>query len=212
VKPPDRKERELAEYYRHRVATDSFDERDVAALLITLRMVVRPNLVLFELGSFLAHRRRTRGNFHRFFASSVQASKTEQGLRLGMDAKPLYESEAILNSVNRALESFQLAPLPGTVTAAFVFCLISLLQDVTFEDEKDQRELGRIFVAFNAAEVFAMAAVRVGEKAEQLVPVLRTPNKWLKWQVPTDQSQEGTMLLAVPNEWLTVRSRGRALA
>lgn len=128
-----------------------------------------------------------------------------------MDAKPLHESEAILDSVNRALSSLQLHPLPGTVTAAFVFCLISLLQDVTFEDEKDQRELGRIFVAFNAAEVFAMAAVRVGEKAEQIVPILRTPNKWLKWHVPTDQSQEGTVFLAVPNEWLTVERTSAGL-
>jgi hypothetical protein len=211
VKPPDRKERELAAYYRDRVASDSFDERDVAALLITLRLVVQQNRILFELGSFLAHRRRTKGDFHRFFHSGVLASKAPGGLQLGMNARPIYETSDILVSINRALDALDLGPLTSDMADGLLFCIISLLQDVTFEDATSTTELGRLFLAFNKEEIFSIAAVRVGEREEQLVPVLRVRNRWLPWQVAEGDTAEGTPFLAVPNEWLTVLRRANGL-
>ncbi len=186
MNPPDRKEREIAEHYRSLIARELFDERHVAFLFITLRNALSANEVLFELGSFVAHRRRTKGTFHRFFEAGVYASRTEHGLRVGMNAQPIYSIDEILGAINQALTSLEIDALPHSVGEGVVLCLISLLQDVTFADRNNQ-ELGRIFFAFNAAEIFAMAAVRVAEKAEQLVPVLRVPEPLAQMDGPTGE-------------------------
>jgi hypothetical protein len=211
MKPPDRKGRELVQYYRDRVAADVFNERDVAALLIGLRTEYADNPVVFELGSFLAHRRRTKGHFHRFFASGIRASQSEAGLRLGMDAEPLYSETDIANSINKALQRLSIDPIGSEVVSALVLCLISLLQDVTFEDRDDSRELGRLFLAFSHEEVFAIAAIRVGETTEQIVPALRTHNKWFPWQAEPTGGRDQAFLV-VPNHWVTIERTPSGLA
>ena len=122
---------------------------------------------MVELGSFVAHRRRTQGEFHWFVKSSVQAVRSGRGLLIGMDAQPIYPTDAILSSINSALDSVAIAAIPESLAEGMAFCLISLLQGVTFADHEDQ-DIGRLFFAFNASEIFSMAGIRIGRKEEQI--------------------------------------------
>ena len=179
----DAKEASLAKYYCEKLASLSFDEKDIYALMILIREASRDHEpVLWELGNFVAHRERDRGEFWGV-VSKTKAFFNADGIKLGdiFEVKPVFNDQEIKDAFNSLLGRLGFAPLSNESADGIVLCIISLLHASRILN-KDGAEVGELLFAYDKLFIYLFGRFSVQTMAEFThlqVPVLQIQNHYL---------------------------------
>ena len=133
----DAKERWLIEQLHTAILSGSFTERDVLALLITLRNHLLPlrnhreqDKLVLEFGDFVAHREKDRGILQRYLHSVQSALRGELAANGEPSSFTVLSFESVRNSFNKVFRSLELPELDAELANQITVCIISLLQSV----------------------------------------------------------------------------------
>jgi len=180
----DAKEASLARYYYEKLASLSFDEKDIYALMILIRESSKDHEpVLWELANFVAHRERDRGEFWDVL-SKTKAFFNADGIKLGdiFEVKPVFNDQEIKDTFNSLLGRLGFAPLSDESANGIVLCIISLLHASRILN-KDGAEVGELLFAYDKQHIYLFGRFSVQTMAgftHLQVPVLQIQNHYLK--------------------------------
>jgi len=135
----DYKEVQLLSHFVMRILTRAFDECDLYGLFILLRDHAPEATPIRELGHFIAHRVRDRGEFLRFLADQrvkIEMLPRADDPRPGLDfihsalsGEGVYRESDVLVALNDILGPSCFACLPLDLPGDTLVCTMSLLQD-----------------------------------------------------------------------------------
>ncbi|WHY78335.1 hypothetical protein QNH20_04060 [Neobacillus sp. WH10] len=177
----DIKVQSLMKYYYGKLIDNTFDEKDVFAFLQLIRNRNNENRCINELTDFVAQREKYKGFVTDYLFETRKKfeslGKTNAVLRI----EDVFSFKEIKNSINKALEDWQLKGLTNEKLNDFVTCLISILQQVNIID--NDRVIGKLFFAISQKQVILMAEIEVYQnvfkKTNAVFPILTANNSYL---------------------------------
>ncbi|MEH7352567.1 hypothetical protein V7150_03205 [Neobacillus drentensis] len=177
----DIKVQSLMNYYYGKLIENTFDEKDVYAFLQLIRNRRKENHCINELTDFVAQREKYKGFVTDYLFETRKKfeslGKTNAVLRI----EDVFSFKEIKNSINKALEDWQLKGLTKEKMNDFVTCLISILQQVNIID--DDRVIGKLFFAISQKQIILMAELEVYQnvfkKTNAVFPILTANNSYL---------------------------------
>jgi len=177
----DTKVKSLMNYYYGKLIENTFDEKDVYAFLQLIRNRNKENRCINELTDFVAQREQYKGFITDYLFETRKKfeslGKTNAVLRI----EDVFSFKEMKNSINKALEDWQLKGLTNEKMNDFVSCLISILQQVAIID--NDRMIGKLFFAISNKQIILMAELEVYQnvfkKTNAVFPILTANNSYL---------------------------------
>jgi len=177
----DTKVKSLMNYYYGKLIENTFDEKDVYAFLQLIRNRNKENRCINELTDFVAQREQYKGFITDYLFETRKKfeslGKTNAVLRI----EDVFSFKEMKNSINKALEDWQLKGLTNEKMNDFVSCLISILQQVAIID--NDRVIGKLFFAISNKQIILMAELEVYQnvfkKTNAVFPILTANNSYL---------------------------------
>jgi hypothetical protein len=211
----DYKEVQLLRHFVTRILTRAFDEYDLYGLFILLREHAPEATPVRELGHFMAHRVRDRGEFLQFLEGQrvrIEMLSRADDPRPGLDfihaalsGEGVYRESDVLIALNDILGPSGFACLPLDLAGDILVCTMSLLQDVRFID-KQLVEVGKFFFIITKNRVGLLGRIQLSDGEFVLVPVLSTENRYYHFEPRTPEE-----IGLLPNTALVVVRRFGAL-
>ena len=202
----DAKEASLVKHYYDKLRSLSFDEKDIYALMILLRESSKgQEPVVWELGNFVAHRERDRGEFWDVL-SRTKSFFNADGIKLGdkFEVKPVFNDQEIKDSFNSLFRRLGFAPVCDEAANGIALCVISLLHAARIMNNGGA-EVGVLLFAYDKQYVYLFGRFSVQDMAEFShleVPVLRIQNHYLN---PASSDLQTPNMVEVVNEGGSLR-------
>ena len=179
----DTKEASLVRHYYEKLASLSFDEKDIYTLMILIRESSRDQEpVLWELANFVAHRERDRGEFWTVL-SKTKAFFNADGIKLGdiFEVKPVFDDQEIKDAFNSLLGRMGFPSLSDQLANGILLCIISLLHAARILD-KEGAQVGELLFAYDKQHIYLFGRFSVQTMpglTHLQVPVLQIQNHYL---------------------------------
>jgi len=192
----DDKQKSMISCLVERINQEIFDEIDVLALLILIRELAQPKGLTNELGHFVAHRQRDRGQFHDYLLSNankiIDASIEKNVFTALVNENAHTTPESIIQDLNVILSKIKIPSLKVSLSNTIAYCIASLLQKVKFEDKHGQ-VIGETFIIYTPNGAALVAAT--SKNIISLFPFIAI------WDGP---HFEGESYAATPNNYVHV--------
>ena len=179
----DAKEASLVKHYYDKVRSLSFDEKDIYALMILLRESSKgQEPVVWELGNFVAHRERDRGEFWHAL-SRTKSFFNADGTKLVdvFEVKPVFNDQEVKDSLNSLFGRLGFGPVCDEAANGILLCIISLLHAARIMN-KGRDEVGVLLFAYDKQYVYLFgrfSVQRMTQFSHLQVPVLQIQNRYL---------------------------------
>lgn len=125
----DLKEKEMVYYYRNRIVSKQYTEKDVYAFLMLLRPYSEEKTALREFANFVAHRNKDRESIKEYVHYVDDIMNNLEEANTQMVIKPVYTVHDVMNSLNNALANFGNISLNYEQSKDILFCIMILLQE-----------------------------------------------------------------------------------
>lgn len=182
----DAKEFWLITQLHSTIESGSFTERDILALLITLRNHTRKDNLVREFGDFIAHREKDRGILKEYL-SSIQSSMNSKSSNTAEVVFKVHTSESIQNSFNEVFRSLGLSELNLEVANQITVCIISLLQSVEIKIEDLVASVPKLLIGVTYEYIALLGQGKLPTGHIMAFPVLIASNKYVN--LPSNVTQ-----------------------
>ena len=175
----DAKERWFIKQLHSAILSGSFAERDVLALLITLRNHAEQGNLVREFGDFVAHREKNRGVLQKYL-HSVQSAL---GAELATNGEPtsftVLSFESVRNSFNEVFRSLELPELDAELANQITVCIISLLQSVEIK-AGSPTSVPKLLVGISCEYIALLGQGKLAAGHIMVFPILMARNNYVE--------------------------------
>jgi hypothetical protein len=175
----DAKERWLIEQLHSAILSGSFAERDVLALLITLRNHSEQGNLVREFGDFVAHRQKDRGVLQKHLQSVQSALGAELATNGEGTSFTIHSFQSVRNSFNEVFRSLELPELDAELANQITVCIISLLQSVEIKAGSPTC-VPKLLVGISREYIALLGQARLAAGPIMNFPILMARNSYME--------------------------------
>ncbi|MCT4787614.1 hypothetical protein ACFQO8_06260 [Exiguobacterium aestuarii] len=191
----DAKESELVHRIHNKFIENSFDELDVYSFFILIREKSRSNKFIREMGDFIAHREKSKGDIKDYLERNENILINLGKAAGTMKIDDVFSFKQIRNGINNFFTTNGLTKLSNETINCIILCMISILQEVKLFDPTTKREIGKLIFALSSKNIFLNGEIKI-PKDDTFIraqfPVLSCKNVFHplesidRWDTPRD--------------------------